>query len=385
MSRKVLPLLLFTVLLFMLPKTAPARVSGPCSNCHTMHNSQNGGAMNIDGSSDPNQLLLRTSTCTGCHAQGGSSNIVSFNGTLTPQVYHTAATDLAGGNFAYIDGLKGSGASDAKGHNVIDLVNRDGTLTVPPGGPVQGGHTHPTTMVENLTCAGLFGCHGNAHFRDPMASMQGAHHSNPGNYPTHPTGDSVGNSFRFMLGVEGLETSDWQNSSSSHHNEYKKDAHQATGPWVNACGWCHGPDNPWHGNSGDVLAPESGINYLCMRCHPNFHSGRSQGGDLNDPPFFRHPVNLAIPDKTEYSAFTTYNVDAPVARNEIPSSPSPEVIPGRSTFWNQGHDYVACISCHKAHGTDYPDILRWDYSDMRSAGGSNSNGCFICHTTKDDP
>jgi hypothetical protein len=380
--RAGLTLIIMFLGLILFVDMSGARVTGPCANCHTMHNSQDGGAMNFDNSTQPNNLLLRTGNCVGCHAQGGPSNIIDLGGCETPQVYHTDGIDLAGGNFAYIDGTKGSGAFDGKGHNVIDLVQQDSVLAVPPGGPIQGGHTHPTTMVANLTCAGLYGCHGNAHFQDPMASMQGAHH---GAGSSHPTGDTTANSFRFMLGVEGLEISDWQNTNATHHNEYKKDLHQATGPWVNACGWCHGPDNPWHGNSGDVLAPGSGINYLCLRCHPRFHSGTNTGGNINNPPWFKHPVNVAIPDKTEYSAFTTYNVDAPVARNDIPNAPSPVVTPGRTAQWGIGEDYVACISCHKAHGTDYPDILRWDYSTIIAAGGSNTNGCFICHTTKDDP
>ena len=43
---------------------------------------------------------------------------------------------------------------------------------------------------------------------------------------------------------------------------------------------------------------------------------------------------------------------------------------------------VLCISCHRAHGTPYADILRWDYSSC-TAGNPNANcGCFACHTSK---
>jgi hypothetical protein len=47
---------------------------------------------------------------------------------------------------------------------------------------------------------------------------------------------------------------------------------------------------------------------------------------------------------------------------------------------------VTCISCHRAHGSEYADLLRWDYTAGTSAGsGTNLNsGCFVCHTTKDD-
>jgi len=394
--RKTLSLILLeiTVVLFILISTLlpiNAMVQGPCSDCHTMHNSQNGLAMTFDGSETPNSHLLRTSSCEGCHAQGGAENIIDFSESKVPQVMHTNGTDLAGGNFAYITGSKGSGASPTKGHNVVALVGQEPTLLVPPGGPVQGGNTHPHSMVERLTCAGLYGCHGSAHVVDPIASMQGAHHTITDESAMgyqKPDGTTVGNSYRFLLGVEGLEVSDWQNRDKDHHNEYKKDNHQSTGPWEPSCYWCHGPDNPWHGNSGEVLAPGSGMQYLCMRCHPAFHSGTSHGGDIVSSPWFRHPSNLSIPDDGEYQYYTTYSVDAPVTRDEIPDSPSNQVTPFRprgAPFFEVGYDFVSCISCHKAHGTNYPDILRWDYADIEAGNGvSSGKGCIICHTQKDD-
>lgn len=176
--------------------------------------------------------------------------------------------------------------------------------------------------------------------------MQGAHHATSSDKPTV---EPVGNSFRFLLGVEGLEVSDWENRSGTHHNEYKKDLHQSTGHWVDSCGWCHGPDNPRHAISGDVMAPGSGTAYLCMRCHPGFHSGNLTGSS-----WFRHPANVAIPNTGEYAHYTVYNVDAPVARNVIPDSPSSVVTPWRNAqVWGNGN-------------------------------GNSGEGCFICHTTKDD-
>ncbi len=366
------------VLLILLPTLVAAKVKGPCANCHTMHNSQNGAAMTYDDSEVPNQHLLRTNSCAGCHAQGGMSNTIDSSGNLTPQVIHTDSTDLAAGNFAYINGTKGSGASPTKGHNVIDLCAQDPIHLYPPGGPFKNsgaGIRHPDTLPPRFTCAGLYGCHGNTHVADPIASMQGAHHASSND---KPAGDTVGNSFRFLLGVEGLEVSDWENRNSTHHNEYKKDLHQSTGPWVDVCGWCHGPDNPRHAISGGVMPAGSGTAYLCMRCHTGFHSG-----NLGGSPWFRHPANVAIPDTGEYSHYTVYNVDAPVSRNILPDSPSSVVTPYRGAQ-GQGNDFVTCLSCHKAHATDYPDLLRWDYTAIKAGKGSSTDGCFICHSTKDD-
>ena len=144
------------------PATAGAAIiSGVCSNCHTMHNSQNGETMAlIGGSTIPNPSLARGS-CTGCHAMGTGSKIVTVGDSEIPQVMHTDGTgDLAGGNFAYMLGQKGSGAADSKGHNIVDFPGEeDDILNGPPGGTV----AHDLSGIvndTNLTCAGNHGCHG---------------------------------------------------------------------------------------------------------------------------------------------------------------------------------------------------------------------------------
>ncbi len=58
---------------------------------------------------------LTRGSCLGCHGMGGSNKIVTIGSSEIPQVYHTDTEDLAGGNFAYILGAKGSGAADSKG------------------------------------------------------------------------------------------------------------------------------------------------------------------------------------------------------------------------------------------------------------------------------
>ncbi|RKY69312.1 MAG: hypothetical protein DRP97_05425, partial [Candidatus Latescibacterota bacterium] len=75
----------------------------------------------------------------------------------------------------------------------------------------------------------------------------------------------------------------------------------------------------------------------------------------------------------------SYNPIAPVGRQNIDSisSPSSTVTVGSSGVM------VMCLSCHRAHGSPYPDMLRWNYLNTCEAGQSNANcGCFICHTSK---
>ncbi|RLD93461.1 MAG: hypothetical protein DRI93_05285, partial [Aquificota bacterium] len=67
-----------TVVVFLLFLTgiSMAKVTGVCSNCHTMHNSQGGSAVNNSG---PYEYLLND-TCVGCHSNS-SGNATIVNGT----------------------------------------------------------------------------------------------------------------------------------------------------------------------------------------------------------------------------------------------------------------------------------------------------------------
>jgi predicted CXXCH cytochrome family protein len=375
---------IFTLTIFssLISPSAHAKVTGPCANCHTMHNSQAGspmveyGAGETWGSTEPQPALLR-GTCLGCHGQGGSSKILTIGGSEIPQVYHTDSTDLAAGNFAYILGAKGSGASDAKGHNVIDIVNDDSVLDGPPGPVKQYWHENCVTD-SNLTCAGDNGCHGYRYAGKGtgIPAIKGAHHGNEDGQCA--TADTAANSYRFLFGVKGLEntTDKWQNKNAGSHNEY----YGTTTPPKLGCGGgevhCH--------LAGGVGPPNYSISGFCGTCHGNFHgltggsgSGTSDGigiGGSTSAPFQRHPSDIVIKNEGEYQLYTTYSVEAPVGRTTVPETASSGV--------SAGVDVVTCLSCHTAHASDYPDLLRWDYNTMFTGVGG-SGGCFTCHAEKD--
>jgi len=380
-------LMLTSVYLLSSSNTCLAAIQGPCSDCHTMHDSQNNTAMAFDNSGPYDQLLK--GDCFGCHAIAGAADAL-YNTGITdtiPQVLHVGANDLAGGNFAYITGDKGAGG-DAMGHNIVGLggMGADGILDVPPGQIRLNTHYDSPGVVESdvMSCTsqystGTKGCHGVRSYSfggDPIEGVQGAHHDNSEG-ALNPSGDwKPGHGYRFLVNVTGYEDSQWEYTvNSTTHNEYFALSSPIN---INNCNICHV-------SPGGVQAINGTMSQFCATCHGNFHTLYNTFGSGPDnegigtnavSPFLRHPTDLTIPNATEYQFYTTYNPQAPPARTSAPGVVSDVVQPGT--------DAVMCLSCHVAHASPYPDMLRWDYTQIiAGGGGADDTGCFVCHTLKD--
>jgi hypothetical protein len=333
---------LFATLFFA--SSTEARVTGPCSNCHTMHNSQGGNALAKDDSGNltdtPHGSLLIYS-CIGCHSKtdaatwkDGVTNAPIVLNTVEPTY---AAKGLAAGNFYYV-----SGTVDNTGHNV--LSNTDGTLVnTPPGG---------TVLTVQLRCAGTWGCHGhNGHqsgdtaVDDQPGAMKGAHHGDD----TPPLAGSltdVSKNYRFLLGIKGKEDSDWEHDNvNTSHNEYQ----------------------------GSTSSATNTVSYLCGECHGKFHTWKGGASEVGTAsPWLRHPTDIALKSTGEYAGYTFYDMSAPVAR------PNPDSVTD-PTLVTPGTDIVMCLSCHRAHASPYFKMMRWDYKGWPASG---TNGCNVCHTSK---
>lgn len=360
--RIYLIIVLLNIMMGALPLSVTAEITEKCSNCHSMHDSQDGLFVTATGTNSSLVSISRSTPCWDCHGIGSSGNIEPFTGT--PQVMHTAQTDLAGGNFAYVTGKKAgvTGSAKSRGHNVIYTGVTDNSFstgTYPPGDEfAQSSEGFNNTT---FTCAGKFGCHGDRSISDEAESIQGAHHSNNsmltfGSINESLQGSAVGQSYRYLLGVKGGEDADWEATvSDSDHNEYK-----------GAAG----------GNQSTKTFPGGNtMSGFCNECHGNFHDDKSSAGGASI--WKRHPADISLPGAgTEYANYTTYDPQVPVGRVFIPNAPSSSINPEGTT-----DDIVMCLSCHRAHASPYKDILRWNYEEMVARGGG-SGGCFSCHTAK---
>jgi len=315
----------------------------------------------------PQDQLLKAS-CIACHA--GPSG--ATNDHDAPIVLHIndpdgqgAGKTLAGGDFYWVaDGL---GDADSKGHNVAGVSNEDTSIGyTPPGfntdatpGALSDGAIGSSWNATNqLTCAGTYGCHG----KHSDSAISGAHHANTdGTSTVASTPTTVGNSYRFLGGIKGLENSMWNwDETNADHNEY------------------YGVDGSINYGTKDT------ISYSCAQCHGNFHNDAGTG---TSSPWIRHPTDIVLPTTSdkEYQYYNpdgghSYSVEAPVARGIVPTTGSSSTV----TIGGTGTDgaIVMCLSCHRAHGSPEPDILRWTYNGMTAGIGESDTGCFTCHTTK---
>lgn len=335
-----------------------ARVKGRCKDCHSIHNSYGGKEVIYKNYKGPAPRLTKGG-CLGCHGKNpnGTQSIIIEGNTRIPQVLHNMRNDdLAGGNFYYVADAYSPDYS--KGHNVMNIsMMQNPPMDVPPGfipGVIIPGGNGPEywSGMHQLTCAGTWGCHGNRTTEDPDEAMYGAHHTND----TETDGSTVGKSYRFLYGIKGKEHKDWEYlATTENHNGYKGDSDHST---------------------------MDTISYLCGECHAKYHpnpnlGGSNEVGHAYNSVWVRHPTDIAFNSvkggyaESEYKNYTVYSLAEPVAYIK-PAGTEKEV---------NSESIIMCLSCHRAHASPFPDILRWDYSQL-NAKSISGKGCLTCHTGK---
>jgi len=290
--------------------------------------------------------------CVNCHSSNTSSTTydidVGMGKTVTvPVVYFTGADApteyLAGGNFWWVK--ERLGGDDTKGHNVF-LGEGDDNWNVAPGGVVtcyNSCHIKDALGKGLLDDYGCEGCHLNVmHHADDSNTVVGGDwypgYADPDGYYRFLSGHMSGSTH----GVCGIEDEDWEaTSDATDHNEYLG--------WVGDHAYAAGFYNLGHTMTA-----------FCCGCHGNYH--------IQNPPSTRHPADLEISIAGAFGGggAGTYDPDVPVARRPSFSAVSDSV--------TLGTDMVMCLSCHRPHGSPYPNMLRWEMND------TTGKACSKCHT-----
>ena len=304
-----------------------AFIGGQCSNCHTMHDSQEKITQTTGG--PLNTLLL--DDCIGCHTAANVSTDPLDDSHHTPYIKGAGLDDehcLAGGFFS---------------DDINDDLHRGRShtlgCTVEPAGYDRGASPGGDwyNESEGLSCAGASGCHGNQTSSDDMSGIKGGHHNTSSTYRMLYVHNDP---------VAGIPAADYEEYIITGYGDARAEHNVYSAGTVNG----------------------ATISEFCAKCHGNFHGN----GNTNSSPFTRHPTDHDIPDNWAIQAnfYTEYT--------DIDRVYNPLGFDGLSETAADGQ--VTCLSCHRAHGTDNTDILRFPYnSQIAGAGDDDSYGCLGCH------
>lgn len=314
-------------------------ITGACSGCHTMHNSQNGtvvAAGTTYGQPAYGQLLL--GDCLACHSRVGGA------APTAPKVdANIAGSQTAAGSWNQAGGV------DTRMHN-LSVIPGGYDFSVAETTNVSGIAPGGTFASANLTCAGANGCHGsgnvafNAAIPTGQNGLNGYHHNSIAGGAGYRFLRVRGDNNPGVLGtpVGGSGSTNWEmgGATAVNHNVYQGKTYNAA-----------------LGNS---------FSDFCNNCHPSFHAAgdaaTDQGGTVGA--FTRHPTDYLLSNLPNYAVIQAsitvdYTNNPFVWENTAGVSSTAAYTVGATT-------QVGCVSCHRSHASNQPDLLRFDYADRKS-------------------
>jgi predicted CXXCH cytochrome family protein len=329
-----------------------------CGGCHSMHAPKAGGSFLLIGA-DP------SSTCLSCHQQAG---------LLTPSSYHisTADADMGtgvpprqrtpGGDFGWLKktytftarsgATPTTEAGDTHGHNIVAAdfgYVADATNVTAPGG---------TFASSQLGCDSCHDPHGQTRRLSDGTLVNGSvlgQKTSPiigsGSYNNSatPVGDQAIGVYRLLRGggdtsIPGANfTASVIAVAPSTYNQTEatnqvRVAYGASGinTWGNWCATCH----PNMHSSGNYVHP---VDQSLGSGVANIYNAYVKSGDL---------TGNAATSFLSLVPFAENTNDLPTLRSHASNTNGYLNGPGSS-------DKVMCLSCHRAHASGFPEMLRW--------------------------
>jgi hypothetical protein len=122
--------------------------------------------------------------------------------------------------------------------------------------------------------------------------------------------------------------------------------------------------------TNEIANENVGFGRWCAECHLNFHGSDKLDPNVGDGEnWTRHPTAISLYSEmidiygAEYDYFyplETVNSDATTG----------------GTWSISEEEQITCLTCHKAHASEYSDALRWDNTKSKMLSGE---GCRNCH------
>ena len=328
-----------------------------CGGCHSMHSPKTGGT----------SLLIGTdysSTCLSCHANAatGSYHIMTypFPAAGSPPINYSPGGDFAWLAKTYTFTVRGTATTEngqTHGHNVVAVdfgMNPDSDFATSPGG------TFPTAQLACNSCHDPHGKYrrlgGDTTYTIATA---GAPIIGSGSYATSlvPTATQAVGSYRLLAGIgysqnAGTLAISYPGApiasapSTYNQSEAANQVRVAYGTAATGSG-----KTTW--------------GLWCATCHPNFHSTGN----------YVHPIDQGLGSTISAtygsyvssgimtgSAASSYLSLVPFMENSSDYATLKTHASNTNAYLNGPgtSDQVACMSCHRAHTTGWPNMLRWN-------------------------
>ncbi len=341
-----------------------------CGGCHSMHAAPAGGSsllINADASS----------TCLNCHMHVGDTG---------PSSYHIASADAdmpagvaplqrtPGGDFGWLhktytftlNGTATVELGQTHGHNIVAndfAFVADSELTTAPGG------TFPAAQLSCTSCHNQHGTYrrlSNGTISTTTAPIigSGSYDNSFGNSAANPipAGQAVG-VYRLLWGAGGTVTggasytgvpaavapATYNRTEATFQTRVAYGAATASGQvsWGTWCGTCHGSFHVGLGSQkhpidwplGSTIGSATG-NYT-LYVSSGIMTGVFTGNQANQGPY-----TSLVPFSENTGDYTVLGGHAKIDGSQLGG-------PGTA-------DQVTCLSCHRAHASGFPDMLRWN-------------------------
>jgi hypothetical protein len=268
----------------------------------------------------PLAQLLAYNGCVGCHAIAGADNDTGTGKpTAAPNAPQVDAPALLADMLS--GGYFSAVSADGDNNHTVGAAT-GGAATALANAPGSGTTFAAGANGVDFDCTD---CHGEA---------QGGHHSYTA-AGSFKAGTASTNSYRMLR--------------ADKNNDGTSDGVRVTSGSV--------PSAVWGVNDGyaNTMYLAVDMNAFCADCHTDFHTlaNTQSGGE-----WIRHPTDV---NSMTYGVGFTSDATVPVGETD---------------------NHVMCISCHRAHGSDDADLLRFSYSDNVAGAGGASIGCESCHGAK---
>lgn len=378
-----------------------------CSDCHFLYGAPRAS---ID---DGNTAMLKTSNitdlCLGCHVEGHNTAQTSSLYEIAPGNWEapivmtqegSSASELGiampAGDFywANIDPGKGHNPALTGGRSAMQLKSDNDLKSSPPGGHLISG---------NWSCISCHGSHGK--FSDDISAWRQLKRKINGHVVT---GDVS------LYGVELTAGSLQQNPSYEPIKSNSRGIYSGN-IYVSSRG------NRSELEGANLFKPEGdrnkniyrgGFSSFCSACHGSFHEGNGSSSanfrTSSSGSWLKHPTNFKMGESIRYgiNAYAAeiltsqginpnpegYDWKYPLikADNDYSISVQQPAANNRNTLSDE--DRLTCLTCHKAHASQYDNMTRWDarshsfiasgeedFTGQVAATDNLAYGCGKCH------